>query len=201
MSFQGFNVSESTAEDFNVPMGGAGFLDNGRHDVSITGVELDVTKQAGVPFIKITWEAANCKTHSERIYPNTKAGKPSVQFLRLLGLIEEGVRLPYFKDYLLPKASQDPKRFGSLVGLQATIVLGDAEEGFDIARNDLGGFFLVDVGNGRKVIDKEVFPTRKEAAAHGRELGMYRAFPEIKNIIGREVAANTEIVRKVLAPE
>ncbi len=200
MSFTGFNVSESSAEDFNVPMGGAGFLDHGKHDVTIISVELGAT-QGGTPFIQLVWEDTKCKTHKERIYPNSKAGKVTTQYLRLLNLVEEGVRVPFFSGFLLPKEGQDPKRFGSLVGLQASIILGEPDTGFDVVQNDLNGFIVVDVANGRKAISEEVFPTRKEAVAHGKEAGMYRAFPEIKDIKGREIEANTEAVRKAMAPE
>ena len=200
MSFKG-STAGSQDDGFNAYMGETKYLDVGVHDVTITGLEVDETKNGQI-FIKPTWETAEGASHGERIYPRTKAGKYSQGYLALLNLIndEDGLRLKYFKDFLFPPdvadGERDLKTLGSLRGLQATIRIGPATEGFDIVSNDLGGFDVVDVKE-KKVISTQ--GTRKEAFDAGKEVGLYRAMPVIETIRGREVDVNTEAVKLVLA--
>lgn len=197
MAFTGFKV-QGSAEEFNKQIGGSTFLDIGVHDVTILSVEAGETITNGVGFLKFTWQHDDGRTHQERIYPVAKGGGFSFGYNQLFSLIDEDdgtLRSVVFGDYL----PQDVKRFGALVGLKATIKIVEATQGFDVMKNDLGGFYLVDLATeNNEQIGEEIFPDRKLAVEHGKGLGLYRGFPGIKTIEGRDTEANTVAIKAAM---
>ena len=201
MAFTSFTAKKGgTPEEFNKPIGGSRFLEVGEHDVTIVSVEAGETS-TGKGFLLFTWENEHGSSHSERIYPVNAQGEFSAGYKRLFSLISEGedkmLRSTVFGDYL----PADVKRFGTLVGLSATINIIPAREGYDLMRTGDGKFFVIDVTKeeGSNAVSEEVFEDRKEAAAHARDLGMYRAFPSIIEIQGRNIEKNTAALVKVLS--
>jgi len=190
-------VEEST---FEVQTGGSTYLDVGKHEVTIIDIE-PALSTGGFKKIIITFSDAEGKTYTDHVVIIGKAGTFLRGYTQLGTLIspEDGLRKKYLFDFL----GKDVKNFSSMVGLRAAITIAEPRNGFTVTKNTTGLFFVADVEKKDKEgnlvpIDSETFMDRKEAVQHGKDLGMYRAFPRLSWIEGSDVEANTKAVLKAI---
>jgi len=172
------------SDNFNTPVSGGAYMGIGEHsDVFIEGVERDVS-QKGNPYIKVIWSDDEGRNHNDfvMLYGKTKEGGQGFHFaIRRLfsGLIaDETLRLAYFN-----KLVNDPsgEGFDSLRGLRASLKIGQGRSGYTVKETPTGGYVIYDVEDKENVVE-DVYETYTDAVDAAKEMGLKRAYPEVKAI-------------------